>query len=76
MGIGMALNLQKHLAAKGEQPLHFSNRMRSRGESLKSAGAIPEETFESVVEKSTIIVTMVSYADLSWSVVGLGTGTN
>ncbi|KAL1863109.1 hypothetical protein Daus18300_008101 [Diaporthe australafricana] len=60
MGIGMALNLQKHLAAKGMPPLRYSNRTLSRGEPLKEAGAVPEDTFESVVSKSTIIFTMIS----------------
>lgn len=60
MGIGMALNLQKHLAAKNLPPLRYSNRTMSRGESLKEAGAIPEESLEDVVSKSNIIFTMVS----------------
>lgn len=59
MGIGMALNLQKHLAAQGMPPLHYSNRTISRGEPLKEAGAIPEETFEGVLSTSNIIFTMV-----------------
>lgn len=60
MGIGMALNLQKHLAAKNLPPLRYSNRTMSRGEPLKEAGAIPEESLEDVVSKSNIIFTMVS----------------
>lgn len=60
MGIGMALNLQKHLAAKNLPPLRYSNRTMSRGEPLKEAGAIPEESFEDVISKSNIIFTMVS----------------
>lgn len=59
MGIGMALNLQKHLAAKGMPPLRYSNRTMSRGQPLKEAGAIPEESLEEVISKSTIIFTMV-----------------
>lgn len=59
MGIGMALNLQKHLAPQGMPPLRYSNRTMSRGEPLKEAGAIPEETFEGVISKSNIIFTMV-----------------
>ena len=66
MGLGMALNLQKHLVAKGLPPLHYSNRTMSRGEPLKEAGAIPEETFESVVSSANVIFTMVS-----WSCVNL-----
>lgn len=64
MGLGMAVNLQKHLASKGLPPLHYSNRTLSRGEPLKEAGAIPEETFESVVSKSNVIFTMVSCLSL------------
>lgn len=64
MGIGMALNLQKHLASKGLPPLHYSNRTLSRGEPLKEAGAIPVETFEAVVAKSNTIFTMVSCLSL------------
>lgn len=60
MGIGMALNLQKHLAAKNLPPLHYSNRTMSRGEPLKDAGAIPEKSFEDVISASNIIFTMVS----------------
>lgn len=60
MGIGMALNLQKHLAAKNLPPLRYSNRTMLRGEPLKDAGAIPEASFQDVVSKSNIIFTMVS----------------
>lgn len=59
MGIGMALNLQKHLAAKDLPPLRYSNRTLSRGEPLKEAGAVPEQNFEEVVSESNIIFTMV-----------------
>lgn len=59
MGIGMALNLQKHLASQGMPPLRYSNRTMSRGEPLKEAGAIPEEAFEDIISKSNIIFTMV-----------------
>ncbi|POR31088.1 6-phosphogluconate dehydrogenase family protein [Tolypocladium paradoxum] len=64
MGIGMALNLQNHLAAKGLPPLHYSNRTLSRGEPLKKAGAIPEDDFESVIKTSTIIFTMIANDDV------------
>lgn len=60
MGIGMALNLQKHLAAEGLQPLRYGNRTMSRGEPLKAAGATPEESFDTLVAESTILFTMVS----------------
>lgn len=56
----MALNLQKYLSSNGLPPLRYSNRTLSRGEPLKDAGAIPEEDFLNVVEKSSVIFTMVS----------------
>lgn len=56
----MALNLQKHLQAQGLPPLHYSNRSLSRGEPLKAAGAIQEETFEDLLRAADIIFTMVS----------------
>lgn len=66
MGIHMALNLQKHLAANSMPPLRYSNRTMSRGQPLEEAGALPEESFEAVVSKSDIIFTMVRCA-LSFS---------
>ncbi|KAK2599059.1 hypothetical protein QQS21_005465 [Conoideocrella luteorostrata] len=60
MGLGMALNLQKHFSACGLPPLLYSNRTLSRGDPLRDAGAIPEEHFEMVLKKSTIIFTMIS----------------
>ncbi|KUI63881.1 putative oxidoreductase YfjR [Cytospora mali] len=60
MGLGMALNLQKHLASKGLPPLHYNNRTMSRGEPLKEAGGIPEETFEGLFTSSNIVFTMIS----------------
>lgn len=67
MGLGMALNLQKHLRNKGSPPLRYSNRSLSKGQPLKDTGAIPEDDFESVVQKSDIIFTMVHVvAFYSW----------
>ncbi|KAK0378158.1 zinc finger protein ADR1 [Colletotrichum limetticola] len=60
MGIGMALNLQKHLASNGLPPLRYSNRTLSRGESLREAGGLPERDFETLVLKSSVIFTMIS----------------
>jgi 3-hydroxyisobutyrate dehydrogenase-like beta-hydroxyacid dehydrogenase len=59
MGLGMALNLKKHLQSTGLGPLHYSNRSLSKGQALQAAGAIPEEDFESVVRKTDVIFTMV-----------------
>ncbi|KAI5460700.1 hypothetical protein BGZ63DRAFT_358467 [Mariannaea sp. PMI_226] len=64
MGIGMALNLQNHLAAQGLPPLLYSNRTLSRGEPLKDIGAIPMESFEAVLESSDILFTMISNDDV------------
>ena len=60
MGIGMALNLHKHLISTGLPPLRYSNRTLSRGDGLKEAGAIPEETFTHLIAHSSIIFTMAS----------------
>jgi 3-hydroxyisobutyrate dehydrogenase-like beta-hydroxyacid dehydrogenase len=59
MGLGMALNLQKHLQVNGLPPLRFSNRTLSKGQPLQDAGAIPENEFQDIVEQSDVIFTMV-----------------
>ncbi|KAJ5640066.1 3-hydroxyisobutyrate dehydrogenase [Penicillium longicatenatum] len=64
MGLGMSLNLQKHFRANGLPPLRYSNRTLSKGHVLRDAGAIPEENFESVVQKSDVIFTMISTDDV------------
>ncbi|CCF35508.1 hypothetical protein CH063_01325 [Colletotrichum higginsianum] len=60
MGIGMALNLQNHLASNGLPPLRYSNRTLSRGDGLQEAGGLPERDFETLVLKSTVVFTMIS----------------
>jgi 3-hydroxyisobutyrate dehydrogenase-like beta-hydroxyacid dehydrogenase len=60
MGIGMALNLQKHLKATGALPLVYSNRTLARGDVLKAEGATPVEDFKTVVKSADVIFTMVS----------------
>lgn len=60
MGLAMASNLQRHLAAKKALSLVYSNRTLSRGEPLRALGGVPSHTFEEVVKKSNIIFTMVS----------------
>lgn len=62
MGIGMALNLQNHLASNGLPPLRYSNRTLSRGDGLQEAGGLPERDFETLVLKSTVVFTMVRVA--------------
>lgn len=59
MGIGMALNLQKHLKSSEASPLVYSNRTLARGDVLKAEGATPVEDFKSVVKASDVIFTMV-----------------
>ncbi|KAH8698507.1 6-phosphogluconate dehydrogenase family protein [Talaromyces proteolyticus] len=60
MGLAMASNLQRHLAAKKALGLVYSNRTLSRGDSLQKLGGMPEKSFSDVVKKSGIIFTMVS----------------
>ncbi|KAL3484929.1 6-phosphogluconate dehydrogenase family protein [Aspergillus germanicus] len=60
MGLGMALNLQKHLHAQGGPPLRYSNRSFAKGQPLLNAGAIPEKGFEALVQSCDIIFTMIS----------------
>ncbi|KAL3431035.1 6-phosphogluconate dehydrogenase family protein [Aspergillus tetrazonus] len=64
MGLGMALNLQKHLQAQRLPPLRYSNRSLSKGQPLQDAGAIPEADFPSLVRRCNIIFTMISTDDV------------
>lgn len=64
MGLGMALNIQKHLQNEGHPPLRYSNRTLAKGAPLCEAGAVPEEKFESVVQESDVIFTMVGFLTL------------
>ncbi len=59
MGIGMALNLQKHLVESEQPSLRYSNRTLSKGESLKVAGGIEEADYAALVKSCDIIFTMV-----------------
>lgn len=60
MGIGMALNLQKHLQESKQSNLRYSNRTLSKGDSLKAAGGVEEPDFAALVKSCDIIFTMVS----------------
>ena len=60
MGIGMALNLQKHLQETKQPSLHYSNRTLSKGESLMAAGGIEEPNYAALVRSCDIIFTIVS----------------
>lgn len=59
MGIGMALNLQKHLQETKKPSLHYSNRTLSKGGSLKAAGGVEEPDYAALVKSCDIIFTMV-----------------
>ncbi|KAJ9487564.1 hypothetical protein VN97_g5737 [Penicillium thymicola] len=61
MGLGMALNLQKHLQSNNLSPLRYSNRSLSKGDLLRHEGAIPEDNFEDLVRNSDITFTMVGH---------------
>ena len=59
MGLGMALNLARHLKTVGGPALRYSNRTLEKGKPLEEAGAFPEPDYESVVKASDIVFTMV-----------------
>jgi 3-hydroxyisobutyrate dehydrogenase-like beta-hydroxyacid dehydrogenase len=59
MGLAMANNLQRHLAAKKALSLLYTNRTMSRGSPLQSIGGIPEPSFDKLVSRCGIIFTMV-----------------
>ncbi|OJD29867.1 6-phosphogluconate dehydrogenase family protein [Diplodia corticola] len=58
MGLGMALNLTRHLKSAGAPPLRYSNRTLEKGKPLAEAGALPEQNYEAVVNASDIVFTM------------------
>ncbi|KAJ5091513.1 Dehydrogenase multihelical [Penicillium alfredii] len=60
MGLAMASNLQRHLAAKKALNLIYSNRTMSRGAPLQALGAVAESSFEKLVTRCGIIFTMVA----------------
>ncbi|KAK9847657.1 hypothetical protein MYU51_018399 [Penicillium brevicompactum] len=64
MGLGMSLNLQKHFKSNNASPLLYSNRTLSKGDVLRDEGAIPEQKFEDLVQKSDVIFTMISMDDV------------
>lgn len=59
MGLGMATNLQKHLASATSGNLLYCNRSMNKGEPLKALGAKPEPDFGRLVQQSDIVFTMV-----------------
>ncbi|KAJ5161642.1 hypothetical protein N7492_007034 [Penicillium capsulatum] len=76
MGLAMANNLQRHLAAKKALSLLYSNRTMSRGSPLQARGGTPEPDFKNVVSRSAIIFTMVSNDSVLQSLLGsvIGSG--
>ncbi|EPS25235.1 hypothetical protein POX_c03639 [Penicillium oxalicum] len=60
MGLAMAHNLQRHLAAKQALSLLYTNRTMSRGRPLQTVGGVPEPNFRNLVARCGIIFTMVS----------------
>ncbi|KAJ5507677.1 hypothetical protein N7527_009820 [Penicillium freii] len=64
MGLGMSLNLQKHLQSNNLSPLRYSNRSLSKGDILRDEGAISEDNFEALVRNSDVIFTMISIDDV------------
>lgn len=60
MGLAMANNLQRHLAAKKALSLLYTNRTMTRGQPLQSIGGIAVPGFNDLVAHSKIIFTMVS----------------
>jgi 3-hydroxyisobutyrate dehydrogenase-like beta-hydroxyacid dehydrogenase len=59
MGIGMALNLQKHLQENKQPNLRYSNRTLSKGDSLKAIGGVAEPDYAALVKSCAIVFTMV-----------------
>ena len=60
MGLGMAMNLQKHLKSTKSRPLLYHNRTISRGDPLKEAGAIPAESPRALVQNCDIVFLSLS----------------
>lgn len=60
MGIGMATNLQKHLAAASSGNLTYHNRTISRGDSLRELGASPAASIPDLAASSDIIFLSLS----------------
>ncbi|KAJ5682516.1 Dehydrogenase multihelical [Penicillium macrosclerotiorum] len=75
MGLAMASNLQRHLAAKKALSLLYSNRTMSRGVPLQALGGAPEASFETLVSRCGIIFTMVSNDSVLQSLISSAVGS-
>ncbi|KAL0932705.1 uncharacterized protein CTRU02_211668 [Colletotrichum truncatum] len=60
MGIGMATNLQKHLAERKAPCLQFHNRTMSRGDPLQDIGGVPRPDIKDLVVSADIIFMSLS----------------
>ncbi|KAJ5481944.1 hypothetical protein N7475_000756 [Penicillium sp. IBT 31633x] len=76
MGLAMASNLQRHLAAKKALSLIYSNRTMSRGSGLQALGGISEPNFEKLVSRCGIIFTMVSNDSVLQSLLSTAMGSS
>ncbi|KAJ5516527.1 hypothetical protein N7527_008087 [Penicillium freii] len=76
MGLAMASNLQRHVAAKKAISLIYSNRTMSRGSPLRALGAIPEPNFAKLVSQCGIIFTMVSNDSVLQSLLSTAMGSS
>ncbi|KAJ5793859.1 hypothetical protein N7457_000458 [Penicillium paradoxum] len=76
MGLAMASNLQRHLAAKKALGLIYSNRTMARGSALQALGAVSEPNFEKLVSRCGIIFTMVSNDSVLQSLLSTAMGSS
>lgn len=60
MGLGMAINLQRHLVQSGAPSLYCHNRTMSRGDSLEAIGGIPCPSIEDLLCRSDVIFMSLS----------------
>lgn len=60
MGIGMAVNLQKHISRSGAPSLRYHNRTMARGEPLQAIGGVPCSKVGDLVSKSDIVFLSLS----------------
>lgn len=60
MGLGMAVNLQRHLAQSGASSLHYHNRTMARGEPLETIGGVPCPGIGDLLSRSDIIFMSLS----------------
>ena len=70
MGLAMAINLQRHLAAvEGAEPVHYFNRTISRGEPLHQIGGQPAQSVQGLVARCDVVFMSLSDDDALTSTV-------